>query len=87
MQLKIKNYLPENFDLEFPSWSRRATLESARQEYGIETAVRMMGDCLKRWGFTPKGLQKGPTGEMKIKHKSGSMQLTLRQKHKPKKKV
>jgi hypothetical protein len=24
---------------------------------------------------------------MKIKHKSGSMQLTLRQKHKPKKKV
>jgi transposase len=53
IRLMITNYLPENFDSEFSAWSRSAIVELVRQEYGTEIAVRTMGGCLKRWGFTP----------------------------------
>jgi hypothetical protein len=35
-------------------WSRRAVRDLIQKEFGIELAVRTVGDALKRWGYTAK---------------------------------
>jgi transposase len=54
IKLKITNNLPKDLKLDYSTWSRRAIADLVRAEYGIEIAVRTMGDYLKRWGFTPQ---------------------------------
>jgi hypothetical protein len=37
-----------------PLWNRRAVRDLIRKEFGIDLAVRTVGEYLKRWGYTAK---------------------------------
>ena len=45
---------PEDLGIAAPLWSRRAVRDLIKKEFGIELAVRTVGDYLKRWGYTAK---------------------------------
>jgi len=45
---------PEDLGIPSPLWSRRAVGDLIEKEFGIEMAVRTVGDYLKRWGYTAK---------------------------------
>jgi transposase len=45
---------PEDVGVASPLWSRRAVGDLIHKEFGIELAVRTVGDYLKRWGYTAK---------------------------------
>jgi transposase len=45
---------PQDVGLSHALWSRRAVGELIQQEFGIELAVRTVGQYLRRWGYTPK---------------------------------
>lgn len=38
----------------FALWTREAVLIYIREHFGIDMPVRTVGECLKRWGFTPQ---------------------------------
>jgi transposase len=40
--------------LPFALWSRPAIEALIRDRFGIEMQDRLVGKCLKRWGFTPQ---------------------------------
>jgi transposase len=50
----ITTSLPGVYDLNYSTWSRRAIVDLVKRQYGIEVAVRTIGDYLKRWRFTPQ---------------------------------
>jgi transposase len=45
---------PKQQRLPFALWTRRAIRELLRQAFGLEVSDRLVGKCLKRWGFTPQ---------------------------------
>jgi transposase len=45
---------PEDLGIASPLWSRRAVHDLIQKEFGIELAVRTVGDYLNRWGYTAK---------------------------------
>jgi transposase len=48
----IRRHTPDALDLPFALWSRAAVRELIWQRFGVRLAVRTMGTCLARWGFT-----------------------------------
>jgi transposase len=48
----IRGHTPDELDLPFALWSRAAVRELIRRRFGVRLAVRTMGTCLARWGFT-----------------------------------
>lgn len=54
IRLKLIDKTPEQYKLEFALWTREAVSELIKQETGLELDRRLVGDYLKRWGFTPQ---------------------------------
>ena len=45
---------PKELGIAAPLWSRAAVRDLIKKEYGIDMAVRTVGEYLKRWGYTAK---------------------------------
>ena len=45
---------PEDLGIASPLWSRRAVRDLINKEFGIDLAVRTVGEYLRRWGYTAK---------------------------------
>jgi transposase len=54
LQSKLKGHHPDDWGIAAPLWTRRAVRDLIRNEYGIDMAIRTVGEYLKRWGYTPK---------------------------------
>src|SRR5215218_10656185 len=50
----IRRHTPDELDLPFALRSRAAVRELIRRRFGVRLAVRTMGTCLARWGFTAR---------------------------------
>lgn len=50
----IQDKMPDQLKLAFGLWTRKAVRELIIREFGIEIAIRTVGDYLQRWGFTPQ---------------------------------
>ena len=50
----IANKLPDQLQLRFALWTRKAVAQLLEARYGLKLPVRTMGEYLKRWGFTPQ---------------------------------
>jgi transposase len=50
----IENKLPDQLQLAFALWTRKAVCELVLRLYGITLPVRSCGEYLQRWGFTPQ---------------------------------
>jgi transposase len=48
----ICGHTPDEVDLPYARWSRAAVGELIRRRCGVRLAVRSVGKCLARWGFT-----------------------------------
>ena len=48
----IRDNCPDQLKLPFALWTREAIQQLILQKFGIELAVRTVGDYLARWGFT-----------------------------------
>ena len=57
-ELRIRDLVatrrPEQLDLPFALWTRRAVQALMRREAGLEMPIRTVGEYLRRWGFTPQ---------------------------------
>lgn len=54
IQSLIINKMPDQLQLAFALWTRKAVCELVLQRYGMRLPVRTCGEYLKRWGFTPQ---------------------------------
>lgn len=54
VQKMIVDKMPDQLKLPFGLWTRKAVAELIKREFGIELAVRTMGDYLQKWGYTPQ---------------------------------
>lgn len=45
---------PEQMKMPFALWTREAVRQMIRERFGVELAVRSVGEYLGRWGFTPQ---------------------------------
>jgi transposase len=54
VQQLIDENSPGKLGIKAPLWSRDAVRELIKKEYGIDMAVRTVGEYLKRWGYTAK---------------------------------
>lgn len=50
----IKDRCPDQLKLPFCLWTREAVADLIKQRFGINIAVRTVGDYLCQWGFTPQ---------------------------------
>jgi transposase len=50
----LDNHGPEDLGIPAPLWNRRAVRDLIRKEFGIDLAVRTVGEDLNRWGYTAK---------------------------------
>lgn len=50
----IEGGCPDQYMLEFCLWTREAVRELIARWFGVELAVRTIGDYLARWNFTPQ---------------------------------
>jgi transposase len=50
----IRRHTPDELDLPFALWSRAAGRERVWRRCRVRLAVRTMGTCLARWGFTAR---------------------------------
>jgi hypothetical protein len=46
--------MPDQLKLPYALWTRKSVKELIKREFGIDVAIRTMGDYLNRWGFTPQ---------------------------------
>jgi transposase len=51
---QIDDHSPEDLGIPAALWTRKAVRDLIRKEYGIDMAVRTVGEYLKRWGYTAK---------------------------------
>jgi transposase len=51
---KIIDKTPEQYKMPFALWSREAVTELIEQDTGLMLDRRLVGEYLKRWGFTPQ---------------------------------
>jgi transposase len=54
IQALIDYNSPEKLGIASPLWTRPAVRDLIKKEYGIDLAVRTVGEYLKRWGYTAK---------------------------------
>jgi transposase len=54
MRTLIANKLPDQLQLPFALWTRKAVAQLLEARYGLKLPVRTLGEYLKRWGFTPQ---------------------------------
>lgn len=54
IRAKIIDKTPEQYKMPFALWSREAVTDLIKQETGLELDRRLVGEYLKRWGFTPQ---------------------------------
>jgi transposase len=54
IQQLIDHNSPEKLGIASPLWTRPAVRDLIKKEYGIDMAVRTVGEYLKRWGYTAK---------------------------------
>lgn len=50
----IADKMPDQLQLPFALWTRKAVAQLLETRFGIRLPVRTMGEYLKRWGFTPQ---------------------------------
>lgn len=50
----IADKLPDQLQLPFALWTRKAVAQLLETRSGLKLPVRTMGEYLKRWGFTPQ---------------------------------
>lgn len=50
----VLNQSPQQLGIASTLWTRAAVRELVRQRWGIDLAVRTVGEYLRRWGFTPQ---------------------------------
>ena len=50
----IADRLPDQLQLPFALWTRKAVAQLLETRSGLKLPVRTMGQYLKRWGFTPQ---------------------------------
>lgn len=50
----ITDRAPDQLKLPFALWTREAVVQLVSERYGIDLALRTVGDYLKRWGMTPQ---------------------------------
>jgi transposase len=53
IQYMIKNSISVDFDHNYSIWSRRAISELTENKFGIHIAIRIIGDYLMSWNFSP----------------------------------
>ena len=57
-ELRIRDLVaahrPDQLDLPFSLWTRRAVMALVRREAGLEMPIRTVGEYLRRWGYTPQ---------------------------------
>jgi transposase len=63
----ITEKTPEESGLSGYLWGRKEICELVKQEFGIEIAVRTIGDYLAKWNFTYQRPKKNITNKMKRK--------------------
>ena len=51
---KIIDKTPEQYKMPFALWSREAVTDLIKKDTGLELDRRLVGEYLKRWGFTPQ---------------------------------
>lgn len=54
IQKWITDKMPDQMKLPFALWTRKAIKELISYKFGIDVAIRTVGDYLNRWGFTPQ---------------------------------
>ena len=54
IQRLIINKTPDQLKLRFVLWNRKAIKELIQHQYGLNIAIRTIGDYLQRWNFTPQ---------------------------------
>lgn len=54
IQDMIIDTMPDQLQLDFALWTRKAVKELVEREFGIIIAVTTMGDYLRKWGFSPQ---------------------------------
>jgi len=62
---------PDQMKLPFALWNRKAIQGAIKQMWGVNIAIRTVGDYLKRWGYAPKG--QTPIVEISAKRFSTNM--------------
>lgn len=53
VQLMITDKMPEQLKLPYGLWTRQSIRDLIKREFGVNLAIRTVGDYLHRWGFTP----------------------------------
>ncbi len=54
VQNMIIDTMPDQLQLPYGLWTRKAVKELVLRELGIELAINTMGDYLRKWGFSPQ---------------------------------
>lgn len=54
IKLMIVDKTPDQLKLPFVLWDRKAVRELIQNQYGLNVAIRTVGDYLLRWNFTPQ---------------------------------
>jgi len=80
---------PDQLKLPFALWTRIAVQQLIKQLWSIEMPIRTVGEYLKRWGFTPKGLFVKLINRILKRSNSGSIKiiqplLSVQKKKRPK---
>lgn len=54
IQLLIIDKMPEQLKLDYALWTKKAVKDLVEREFGVFLAINIMGDYLRKWGFTPQ---------------------------------
>lgn len=54
----ITDKTPDQIKMPYALWTRKSVRELIKAQYGLDIAIRTVGDYLKRWGMTPQKPQK-----------------------------
>lgn len=54
VQRMITDKMPDQLKLPYSLWTRSSIKELIKREFGVELAIRTVGDYLASWGFTPQ---------------------------------
>ena len=54
IQKTISDKCPDQLKLPLALWTRIEGQQQIRQLWGMDVPIRTIGDCLKRWNFTPQ---------------------------------
>lgn len=58
IQKMIIDKMPDQLQLPYGLWTRKAVKELVFREFGVTLAINTMGDYLRKWGFSPQKPQK-----------------------------